>query len=59
MLEYIKSKRLTIGEVLSIAANIYKQNIKTIAFVGFFIIIPLFLFNQWIVSQTIINLNYL
>ena len=26
MLEYIKSKRLTIGEVLSIAANIYKQN---------------------------------
>ena len=35
MLEYIKSKRLTIGEVLSIAANIYKQNIKTIAFVGF------------------------
>ena len=59
MLEYIKSKRLTIAEVLSIATNIYKQNIKTITFVGFFIIIPLFLFNQWIISQTVINLNYL
>ena len=43
MLEYIKSKRLTIGEVLSIAANIYKQNNIKIAFVGFFIIITLLL----------------
>lgn len=59
MLEYIKSKRLTIGEVLSIAANIYKKNIKTITFVGFFIIIPLFLFNQWIISKTAVNLSYL
>ena len=29
MLERIKSKRLTMSELLSIAANIYKQNIKT------------------------------
>lgn len=59
MLEHIKSKQLTIAEVLSIAANIYKKNIKTITFVGFFIIVPLFLFNQWIVSKTIVNLSYL
>lgn len=52
MLERIKSKRLTMSELLSIAANIYKQNIKTILFVSFFIIVPLFLFNQWILSQT-------
>lgn len=52
MLERIKSKRLTMSELLLIAANIYKQNIKTILFVSFFIIVPLFLFNQWVLSRT-------
>lgn len=51
MLEPMKSKRLTMSELLSIAANIYKQNIKTILFVSFIIIIPLFLFNEWILSK--------
>ena len=57
MLERIKSKRLTMSELFSITVEIYKQNIKTILFVRFFIITPLFLFDEWIVSKT--NLDYL
>ena len=44
----IKSKRLNYSELFSITAEIYKKNIKTITFVSFFIIIPLFLFTQWV-----------
>ncbi len=58
MLERIKSKRLTMSELLLIAANIYKQNIKTILFVSFFIIVPLFLFNQWVLSRTDLEALY-
>lgn len=55
----IKSKRLSYLELFSITAEIYKKNIKTIAFVSLFIIVPLFLFTQWVQSKYIINLNYL
>ena len=59
MLNRIKSKRLTMAELLSIAATIYKKNIKTILFVSFFIIIPLFCINEWLTSKAVINLDYL
>ncbi len=59
MLNRIKSKRLTMAELLSIAATIYKKNIKTILFVSFFIIIPLFCINEWLTSKAVINLEYL
>lgn len=55
----IKSKRLNYSELFSITAEIYKKNIKTITFVSFFIIIPLFLFTQWVQSKYMANLNYL
>lgn len=55
----IKSKRLNYSELFSITTEIYKKNIKTIAFVSIFIIIPLFLFTQWVQSKYVTNLNYL
>lgn len=59
MLNRIKSRRLTMIELFSTAANIYKKNIKTILFVSFFVIIPLFCINEWLLSRAVINLDYL
>ena len=50
MLEEIKSKQLNMTELFSIAAKVYQQNFKTIFFVSFFVFIPLFIIQYFVLS---------